>query len=431
MDEKPQMVTSANLGDGGSLPAGGKGTRAGFVFILVTVTLDFLAFGIIAPVLPNLVKAFEGGDIARAADVTGYFAFAWALMQFLFSPLLGAWSDRYGRRPVILISCLAAGLDYILMAVAPTLGWLLLGRIISGIATSNVSTAFAYITDTSAPADRAERFGKLGAAFGLGFVIGPAVGGLLGAHSLRAPFWVAAALTLANFLYGAFVLPESLPPEKRAKSAWHMANPLGALALLRTHTVLKRLAMVAALFYTAHQALPSIWVLYTEYRYSWNPEQVGWSLALVGVCAAAVSGGLVGPYVKRFGEKFGLISGLCYGVIGFVGFGLAPRGWAILCAIPFIALWGVAGPSMQSMMSQLVDGSSQGKLQGAINSIRALTGMIGPLVFTRVLAESVSRGKVPGAAYLLAGVLLVMAIGVAGWVVGRKAVVSRESVVGS
>jgi len=419
-------IASQSSGAGSSLPSGG--TRAGFLFILVTVTLDFLAFGIIAPVLPNLVKAFEGGDIARAADVTGYFAFAWALGQFLFSPLLGAWSDRYGRRPVILISCLAAGLDYIFMALAPTLGWLLVGRIISGIATSNVSTAFAYITDVSAPAERAKRFGMLGAAFGLGFVIGPAVGGLLGAHNLRAPFWVAAAFSLANFLYGAFVLPESLPPEKRAKSAWHMANPLGALALLRTHPVLTGLAMVNVLYYTAHQALPGIWVLYTEYRYSWNAAEVGWSLTFVGVCAAIVSGGMVGPYVKKFGEKFGLISGLCFGVIGFLGFGLASHGWILLCAIPFIALWGVAGPSMQSMMSQLVDSSSQGKLQGAINSIRALTGMIGPLVFTRVLAESVSHGKLPGAAYLLAGVLLVLAIGLAGWVVGRRPTVySRQS----
>jgi DHA1 family tetracycline resistance protein-like MFS transporter len=204
------------------------GSRAAFLFILVTVAMDFLAFGIIAPVLPNLIIQFEGGNIARASAITGYFGFAWATMQFLFSPVLGAWSDRFGRRPIILISCLGLGLDYIFMALAPTVAWLFVGRIISGITTSNVSTAFAYVADVSPPEKRAKQYGLLGAAFGVGFVIGPAVGGLLGHYSLRAPFWAAAVLSLANFLYGALVLPESLPPEKRAKSAWHMANPLGS-----------------------------------------------------------------------------------------------------------------------------------------------------------------------------------------------------------
>src|ERR1700739_2645539 len=235
-----------SVGNGGAARSGNAAaaSRATFVFIIVTVALDFLAFGIIAPVLPNLIIQFEGGNIAKASAITGYFGFAWNLMQFLFLPVLGAWSDRFGRRPVILISCLGLGLDYIFMALAPSLKWLFVGRVISGITASNVSTAFAYITDITPPAERAKKFGMLGAAFGVGFVVGPAVGGMLGHYNLRAPFWAAAGLSLANFLYGMFVLPESLPKEKRAKSAWHMANPLGSLTLLRSHSVLAGLSVV-------------------------------------------------------------------------------------------------------------------------------------------------------------------------------------------
>jgi DHA1 family tetracycline resistance protein-like MFS transporter len=408
------VVNGGAAGPGNPVAA----SRATFVFIIVTVTLDFLAFGIIAPVLPNLIIHFEGGNMAKAAAITGYFGFAWATMQFLFSPVLGAWSDRFGRRPVILISCLGTGLDYIFMALAPTLRWLFVGRVISGITTSNVSTAFAYIADVTPAEERAKKYGLLGAAFGLGFVIGPAVGGLLGHYSLRAPFWAAAGLSLANFLYGLFVLPESLPAEKRAKSAWHMANPLGSLTLLRSHKVLSGLAVVTVLYYLAHQALPSVFVLYTEFRYGWNERAVGIALGAVGICVAVVSGGMVGPYVKRFGERLSLTSGLFFGVLGFLGFAMAPKGWIFLAAVPFIALWGVAGPAMQSLMSQLVEPSAQGKLQGAINSLRALTGMAGPLLFTQVFAAAIAPGAklyLPGAPYylgaaLLAGTLVLAAV---------------------
>jgi MFS transporter, DHA1 family, tetracycline resistance protein len=395
---------------------GNAASHATMVFILVTVMLDFLAFGIIAPVLPDLIKQFEGGSIARASDMVGYFGLIWNLMQFMFLPVLGAWSDRFGRRPVILISCLGLGLDYIFMAMAPSLKWLFVGRLISGITASNISTAFAYIADISAPVERAKRFGMLGAAFGVGFVVGPAVGGLLGQYNLRAPFWAAAILSLTNFLYGLFVLPESLPKEKRAQSAWHMANPLGSLTLLRSHPELAGLSIVVILYYLAHQSLQSVWVLYTEYRYGWNQRSIGLSLAVVGICAAIVSGGLVGPYVKKFGERFSLTSGLLYGVLGFVGFGLAWRGWEALAAIPFIALWGVAGPAMQSLMSQRVDETSQGKLQGAINSLRALTGMVGPVLFTQVFSAAIAKDAkwhMPGAAYYLAAAMLVGSLALA------------------
>src|SRR3977135_126564 len=341
-------------------------SRAAFVFILVMVAFDFLAFGIIAPVLPDLIRSFQGGDFARASSIAGAFGLAWASMQFIFSPILGAWSDRFGRRPVILISCFGLSIDYVFMALAPSLRWLFVGRLISGITTSNVATAFAYVTDVTKPVERAKPFGMISAAFGLGFVIGPAVGGWLGNSNLRFPFWVAAGLSLANALYGYFVLPESLPPERRAKSAWHMANPLGSLTLLRSHPQLFGLATVMTLFYLAQQSLPAVFVLYTQYRYAWTERDVGLALAVVGVSTSIVSGLLVGPFVRRFGERRSVLSGLTFGTIGFLSFAFAPRGLIFLCAIPFLGLWGIAGPSVQSLMSRRVDPTSQGKLQGEI-----------------------------------------------------------------
>jgi DHA1 family tetracycline resistance protein-like MFS transporter len=403
-------------------PAPGAG-RAAFAFILIMVVFDFLAFGIIAPVLPDLIRQFEGGDFARASSITGYFGFAWATMQFIFSPILGAWSDRFGRRPVILISCFGLGIDYVFMALAPSLTWLFVGRIISGITTSNVATAFAYITDVTPPERRAKQFGLISAAFGVGFIIGPAVGGFLGSINLRFPFWAAAALSLANALYGLFILPESLPPERRAKSAWHMANPVGSLNLLRSHPELAGLSVVTTLYYLAHNSLPSVWALYTEFRYDWNRRDVGLSLAVVGICAAVVSGALVGPFVKRFGERRSLLSGLFFGVLGFAGFALASRGWMILAVIPFIALWGIAGPAMQSLMSRRVDPSSQGKLQGAINSLRAITGMAGPVLFTQVFAAAISPRAIlhlPGAPYFVAALLLFASLTLAAYIARRE-----------
>jgi DHA1 family tetracycline resistance protein-like MFS transporter len=388
-------------------------SKAAFYFIIITVAFDFLAFGIIAPVLPDLIRQFQGGDFARASAITGYFGLAWATMQFIYSPLLGAWSDRFGRRPVILISCFGLAIDYVFMALAPSLRWLFVGRLISGITTSNVATAFAYVADVTPSEKRAKPFGMISAAFGLGFVIGPAIGGYLGNINLRFPFWAAAALSLANAAYGYFVLPESLPPERRAKSAWHMANPLGALSLLRSHPELAGLSVVVTLYYLAQNSLPSMWALYTEYRYAWSHSDVGNSLALVGVCTALVSGVLVGPIVKRFGERRSLLSGLLFGFLGFAGFALASRGWIILSVIPFIALWGIAAPAVQALMSRHVDPSSQGKLQGAINSLRAVTGMAGPILFTQIFAVAISPrfGRhFPGAPYFVAAFFLLSSL---------------------
>jgi DHA1 family tetracycline resistance protein-like MFS transporter len=396
------------MAESNTTPAPRAGSAA-FLFILITVAFDMLAFGIIAPVLPDLIRSYEGGDFVRASSIGGLFGLAWATMQFIFSPILGAWSDRFGRRPIILISCFGLGIDYVIMALAPSLRWLLVGRIISGITTSNIATAFAYVTDVTKPTERAKPFGMISAVFGLGFVIGPAVGGWLGNINLRFPFWVAAALSLANAIYGYFVLPESLAPEKRAKSAWHMANPLGALKLLRSHTELAGLSVVVTLYYLAHNSLPSMWAYYTEYRYAWSRKDVGTSLALVGVCAAIVSGALVGPIVKRFGERRSLLSGLIFGTLGFAGFAFASRGWILMSMVPLIALWGIAAPAIQSLMARHVDPSSQGKLQGAINSLRAITGMAGPVLFTQIFAVAISPQygfHLPGAPYYLAAVLL-------------------------
>lgn len=382
---------------------------AAFIFILVMVALDMVAFGIIAPVLPDLIRQFEGGDFARASDLTGYLLLVWNVMQFIFSPILGALSDRFGRRTIILLSCFGLGVDYVVMALAPNLSWLFLGRVVSGITASNIPTAYAYITDVTPPEKRAKPFGLISAAFGLGFVIGPAVGGYLGNFNLRAPFWAAAILSLVNSLYGFFMLPESLPKERRAKSAWHMANPLSSLALLRSHRELAGLSVVVTLYYLAHNSLPSMWALYTEYRYGWSHGDVGLSLAVVGVCAAIVSGALVGPFVKRFGERRSVLTGLTCGTLGFVGFAVALSGWVLYAVIPFIALWGIAAPAIQSLMSRRVDPSSQGKLQGAINSLRAITGMAGPVLFTQVFALAISphaRIHLPGAPYYLAAALL-------------------------
>jgi len=392
-------------------------SRAAFRFIFVTVVLDMLSVGIMVPVLPKLVLQFENGVMSDAVQITGLFGLVWAGMQFIFSPVLGALSDRFGRRPVILLSNLGLGLDYVLMALAPNLRWLFVGRVIAGITTASFSTASAYIADVTPAEQRARKFGMLGAAFGLGFIIGPAVGGLLGSYDLRLPFWGAAALSLLNALYGFFILPESLPRERRtATLSFAKANPMGSLRLLRSHGELIGLASAAFLYFLAHEALPSVWVLYTDYRYGWDTDQVGWSLAAVGVITAVVSGGLVGPVVKRLGERRSVLAGLLFGTAGFCVYGLAPGGWMFTLGIPLVGLWGLTGPTMQSLMSRRVGPSQQGQLQGALSSMRGISGMIGPVLFTQVFAWAIShpeRLHLPGLPYFLGAGLLFLAILVA------------------
>src|SRR3989441_5960731 len=296
--------------------------RAALGFIFVTVLLDMLAFGIIAPVLPRLISDFLHGDMARASKYMGLFVTTWALMQFFFSPILGMLSDRYGRRPVVLLSNFGLGLDYIVMALSPTLGWLFLGRVLSGITSSSIATANAYISDVTPPEKRARAFGIFGAAFGVGFVLGPAMGGWLGAKNPRLPFWIAGAFSLLNALYGLLVLPESLPPERRQpRLRWKDANPIGALALLRSHPELLGLATVNFLGYVAHEVYATVFVLYATYRYGWGERTIGGSLALVGVSSMLVSAAIVGPVVARLGERGTLFAGLLLGALGFALFG--------------------------------------------------------------------------------------------------------------
>jgi len=398
--------------------------RAAMAFIMITVTLDILALGVVIPVLPRLVADFLGGDELRAAEVFGLFGTAWALMQFVFSPLLGALSDRFGRRPVILLSNLGLGLDYVLMALAPTLGWLFVGRLVSGVTSASITTAFAYIADVTPAEKRAAGFGMVGAAFGLGFVLGPSLGGVLGDIDPRLPFWVAGGLSLANFLYGLLVLPESLPPEKRGPFLWRRANPLGSLTLLRSHRTLLGLAGVAFLYSLAHEVLPSVFVLYGAHRFAWDMTTVGLTLAGVGVFSAIVQGGLVRPAVARLGERRTLLTGLAFGAAGMAVYGLAPSPLVFWVGVPVMSLWGLGGPANQALMSHRVAAHEQGQLQGAMTAIRSLTGLVGPFLFTQTFAAYAGGSggwHLPGAPFLLSGLLLVAALALAAGVTRRPA----------
>jgi DHA1 family tetracycline resistance protein-like MFS transporter len=334
-------------------------------------------------------------------------------MQFIFSPVLGTLSDRFGRRPIVLLSNFGLGLDYILMALSPTLSWLFVGRVISGITAASIPAATAYISDVTPPEKRAAGFGMLGAAFGVGFVVGPALGGMLGHVSPRLPFWVAAGLSLLNAMYGLFVLPESLPVERRSNFKWARANPVGSLKLLRSHPDLLGLASANFLSYLAHDALPSTFVLYAIFRYGWNEQTVGLTLAGVGAAYGVVQGGLVAPTVSRLGERGALLAGLLFGVAGFATFGLAPTGALFWMGIPLIALWGLSGPAAQGLMTRRVNATEQGQLQGAISSMRGISGMIGPALFTLTFASFIGPHKdwhIPGAAFLLSSALLLAAL---------------------
>lgn len=394
------------------------------MFIFVTVVLDVLALGVVIPVLPDLVKGFLGGDTPKAAQIYGAFGTVWALMQFVFAPLLGAVSDRFGRRAVILTSNFGLGFDYILMAVAPSLGWLFVGRVISGITAAGFATAGAYIADVSPPEKRASSYGIIGAAWGLGFVLGPAMGGLLGSIDLRLPFWAAAGLTLLNATYGIFVLPESLPPERRAAFSLARANPLGSMKLLRSHRELTGLAGVYALYGLAHYVLSSVFVLYAGYRYGWGERAVGLTLGLVGVCNIIVQALLVRPIVTRIGERAALLTGLVFGAAGYAVYGLAPSGAFFLIAVPIFAGVGLFGPAALGLMTRRVHASEQGQLQGANSCIMGIVGMLGPGLFTQVFSYCIHEDSpvhVPGAPFLLAAGLMLLATGLAAWATRRRA----------
>lgn len=405
-----------------------KPRTAAVVFVLVTVALDVMALGLVIPVLPKLVEDMAGST-QHGALVFGLFGTAWALMQFVFSPVLGALSDAYGRRKVLLLSSLGLGLDYILMAVAPDLVWLFIGRVISGITAATFSTAGAYIADVTPPEQRAAKFGLIGAAFGLGFVLGPAIGGLLGAADPRLPFWAAAGLSLACAAYGWFVLPESLPPERRSAVAWRRANPVGSLRLLGSRRELAGLSAAMFLYHVAHAVFPAVFVLHAGYRFGWGPDKVGLALAGFGICATIVQGGLIRPSVARFGERTMLIFGMTAGTGGLLLLTFAPNSTVFWLGMPVMALWGFIGPAAQAIMTRLVRADQQGQLQGAGASLMGVASLFGPSLFTGAFAIGISPAfgaPLPGAPYLVAAVLLGLGLSLA-WRVTRSESRARVS----
>lgn len=388
----------------------GAARRAALAFIFVTVLIDVLAFGLIIPVLPHLVEEFVGGNTEQAAYWVGIFGTVFAAIQFFTSPIQGALSDRFGRRPVILLSCLGLGLDFIFMALAPSLMWLMVGRIISAITSASFTTANAYIADITAPEERARSFGMIGAAFGLGFIVGPLMGGVLGDIDHRLPFWAAAVLALANFLYGLFVLPESLSKERRsARFDWSHARPLGSVHLLRRYPHIMGLAFVVLLANMAHYVYPSTFVLFADVRYGWDEKHVGYVLALVGVLSVIVNVAVVGRLVKRLGERRALLLGLACGVVGFAIYGFATSPWVFLLGMPISALWAIAQPATQALITREVGPEVQGRLQGALMSLVSLAGIVAPALFAGTFGWFIGKNAPvyqPGASFFLAAIVL-------------------------
>jgi len=390
--------------------------QAATVFIFVTLLLDIMGTGIVIPVLPQLIASFTEGNVSVASRYYGYFVATFAAMQFLFSPVLGALSDRYGRRSVLLISLFGAGLDYLLMAVAPTLLLLFLGRVIAGITAASFTVASAYVADISPPEKRAQNFGLIGAAFGLGLIAGPVLGGLLGSFGPRVPFVVASALTLLNWLYGFFVLPESLAPHNRRAFGWRQVNPVATLGALRRYSGVLGLTTVVVSWNAAMQALVSIWVLCNSYRFSWSAGQQGMSLALFGGMFALVQVGLLRVLIERLGERRVLVLGLLNSVAGFVLYGAATEGWMMYAILVATALSAVTQPAAQGLISNEVPADEQGAIQGALVSLFSLAGIVSPLIATTLFSYFTAPEralKVPGAPFFFGAAVTFFALALA------------------
>ena len=380
-------------------------------FIFVTLLIDVIGFGIIIPVLPKLITHLTGETMSHAAQIGGWLMFSYALMQFIFAPILGGLSDQYGRRPILLVSLFGFGLDYIFQAYAPSIGWLFVGRILAGILGSSFTTASAYIADVSTPEKRAQNFGMIGAAFGLGFIIGPAIGGFLGQYGPRAPFLAAAALALLNWLYGLFILPESLAPQNRRPFDWKRANPIGTLLQLRKYPVIIGMIASLVLLYIAAQAVQGAWSFYTMEKFKWDERMVGISLSFVGLVTAIVQAGLIRIIIPRLGQERGVYVGLGLYSLGFLLFAFATEGWMMfLFLIPY-CLGGIAGPSLQGLISNQVPANVQGELQGGLTSLMSLTAIVGPLLMTGIFAYFTAPDApiyLPGAAMLTGAVLTII-----------------------
>ncbi len=410
---EPEFVAAeaSTISDPEAALPGGRKAAAAFIFL--TVSLDMLALGMIAPVLPRLIAGFLHNNTASAATMLGIFGTVFAGMQFFCSPILGSLSDRFGRRPVVLLSNFGLGFDYLMMAWAPALSWLLLGRVIAGLTASSIPTAFAYLADVTPRERRAAAFGTLNAAFGIGFVLGPALGGLLGNVNPRLPFLVAATFSLVNGLYGTFVLPESLSIAHRTPFSWKRANPVGSVAMLSRSTLMLGISGVLLLGYIAQQSLMNVYVIYADYRFHWTDRTVGLSLATVGICTGIYGAVVVKRAVGRLGERVSMLVGLSLAAAGFSMFGLSKTGVLLWLGIPVMNGISLVWPSAQSILSHVASPSEQGQLQGAINSLRGISGLLGPGLFTWIFSQSISSPVLlhaPGMPFFAAAALLVCAL---------------------
>jgi len=387
--------------------------QAAIGFIFVTLLIDTIGFGIIIPVLPNLIIELTHGTTSEAARIGGWLLFAFAIVQFLFAPILGGLSDQYGRRPILLGSLFGFGLDYIFLALAPTIGWLFVGRLIAGALGASFTTAGAYIADISTPEKRGQNFGMIGAAFGLGFIIGPGLGGLLGSFGPRVPFMAAAGLSLLNWLYGYFILPESLKVENRRKFEWKRANPVASLLNLKRYPVVLGLVASLVLIYIASHSVQSNWSYYTIEKFGWSSAMIGASLAAVGILIAIVQGGLIRIIIPAWGQKNSLYIGLALYSIGFVLFAFATEGWMMFAFLIPYCLGGIAGPALQGIISSQVPANEQGELQGALTSLMSVTSIIGPLLMTQLFSAFTGPAAAlyfPGAPMAMGGVLTLLSL---------------------
>lgn len=390
--------------------------KAAIGFIFVTLLIDVIGWGIIIPVMPGLITHMENVDTGDASSLNGWMLFAFSLTQFLFAPLVGNLSDKFGRRPILLISLFGFGLDYILMSWAPSIEWLFLGRIIAGVTGASFTTASAYIADISDDSNRAQNFGMIGAAFGLGFILGPIIGGLLGTFGPRVPFIAAACLCFLNWLWGYFILPESLSPDHRRPLDWRRANPLGSLVHLKKYPTLSYLLVSMVLVYLAAHAVQSNWAFYTIERFGWGEGMIGVSLGVVGLLVGAVQGGLTRVVNPWLGNPKSIIIGLSLYTIGMLLFGLATAGWMMLVFLVPYCLGGIAGPALQATMTSQVNVREQGELQGALTSLMSATSIVGPPMMTNLFAWAIRPGSpvyLPGAPFFLGSFLLLMSTGVA------------------
>lgn len=382
-------------------------------FIFTTLLIDVIGISLIIPVMPKLIEQLIHGDISVASRYNGWLIFTYAIMQFTCSPILGGLSDRFGRRPVLLIALFGLGIDYIFLALAPTIGWLFIGRAIAGICGASVTTAAAYIADVSSPEKRAQNFGLIGVAFGLAYIIGPVIGGVSSQLGARAPFWIAASLSLLNFLYGYFVLPESLPIRSRRRFDWKRANAIGSLGRLKKYPVISGLVVSLILLYLAAHAVQSTWSFYTMFKFGWNETMVGYSFGALGLMVALVQGLVIRVAIPRLGKANAVVLGLVFYMTGMLLFAFATQGWMMFCIIVIYCMGGIAGPSLQGIISTQVPANEQGELQGSLTSLMSATAIFGPLLMNNLFAWFSGKNApvyFPGAPFIVAATLLLISV---------------------